>query len=64
MDGANFAAGARHPTDILLTRGGFKVVAMNGARQAAKHVPFGQLELATDNPLMAAIQQVNRQVQR
>jgi len=56
------AAKAAHPTDIIVVRGGFRVVAHNGGLSSALKVAFSELELALRNPLVDAVHEVNRAV--
>ncbi len=61
-DAARVAAKAAHPTDILLTRSGFRVVVRNGGLSTARSIRFDELELARCNPLVDAIHDANRAV--
>jgi len=59
VDAARVAGKAKHPTDILVTASGFRVVASNGVLQASFDVPFEYVELCEINPLIAAIRRAN-----
>lgn len=61
-DAARVAAKAAHPTDILVTKGGFRVVARNGGLSTGRSVSFQDLELGLRNPLVDAVHEVNRAV--
>lgn len=61
-DAARVAAKAAHPTDILLTNAGFRVVARNGGLSTGRSVSFETLEVALRNPLVDAVHEVNRAV--
>jgi len=61
-DAARVAANAAHPTDVFVTKTGFRVMARNGHVSNGRTVTFQQLELAPLNPLVEAIAAVNRAV--
>ena len=62
-DAAKVAAKAAHPTDILVTRSGFLVIARNGNLSNARPVSFDDVQLALLNPLVGAVHDTNRAVQ-
>lgn len=61
-DAARAAAKAPNDTTILLSPLGFRVWAVKGKRQAAKHIPFSDVEISPTNLLAEAVSHVNRQL--
>lgn len=59
-DAARVAAKAAHPTDIVVTKTGFRVVARKGGVRAHRSVTFDDVDLAPGNPLVEAVWNVNR----
>lgn len=61
-DAMRVAARAAHPTDILVIKTGFRVIARNGNLSTGRTVTFEQFELAPLNPLVEAVHVVNKAV--
>lgn len=61
-DAARCAAKASFPTDILVIKTGFRVIARNGHVSNGRTVTFQDLDLAPRNLLVDAVHAVNRAV--